>query len=71
MKTESTLRSMWEEEGTGLTFEDYCIFVTRIGHIKYRTYRAAHWRDVDVTTGMDVWNALHDTTKPFQKAVTF
>ena len=71
MLEEHQLKGMWKREGRGLTFEDYCIFVTRIGHIKYRSYNDAHWRDSDIMDKSDVWKALRNTEIVFQKAVTF
>lgn len=55
------LANNFEIEGRGLTYEDYWIYVCLVGHQKYRNYNTAHWRDVDITTKTDVWNALQET----------
>ena len=67
---EARLRESFAYDGRGLTFEDYCIFVLRVGHWNYSKYNQAHRRDVDITTGMDVWEALRKTEAPWVKAVS-
>jgi hypothetical protein len=66
----SGLEASWKENSYGLTYEDYWIYVCILGHEHYRKYNEAHWRDVDITTGMDVWNELRNTEPKWVKAVS-
>lgn len=68
--TEERLVEMYLSEGRGLTFEDYCIFVCKIGHLNYTKYYTAHCKDSDIIDGTAVWEALRNTEVPFQKAVS-
>ena len=70
MRTEDEIIAMWKQEGRGLTYEDYCIFVFRVGHLNYHKYNDAHWRDSDIMDKSDVWKALRNTETVFQKAVS-
>jgi len=51
-------RFHWKSDGRGLTFEDYWIFVSLVGHRTYRMYNDAHWRDSDIVDKSDVWKKL-------------
>jgi len=50
--------SHFKEDGRGLTYEDYWIFVCIVGHQNYRLYNDAHWRDSDIIDKSDVWKKL-------------
>ena len=68
-ENERNVKKMWENDNRGLTYEDYCIYVFRVGYQNYARYNQAHWRDVDVTTGMDVWKTLQNAEPKWVKAI--